>query len=141
MFTVVRVQYLIRSSEQEKYLFDYRLKGAGNRVALLHFMKHRLYNYDAKVVRDTLNKAIEKSDKIHQLEKELISLLKEVDERRFYVRYGYKSLMGFCNFGLRFSRTQTYRIVTEVRRSLTTVNIRPAPAISESYSEPTNLEN
>lgn len=104
-------------------------------------MKHRLCKYNAKVIRDTLNKAVEKSDKIHQLEKELIVLLKEVDEQRFYVRYGYKSLMGFCNFGLRFSRTQTYRIVTEVRRSLTTVNIRLSPAISESCSDQANLEN
>lgn len=104
-------------------------------------MKHRLYHQNAKTVRDTLNVAAEKSDKIHQLEKELIELLKEIDEQRFYVRYGYKSLMGFCNFGLRFSRTQSYRIVTEVRRSETTVNIRLTPLKGETKSERALLEN
>lgn len=87
-------------------------------------MKHTLYKHHPKVVRDALNEAIEKSDQVHSLERDLIILLKEIDERRFYVRYGYKSLSGFCNHGMRFSRTQTYRIVAEVRRSQTTVNIR-----------------
>lgn len=87
-------------------------------------MKHRLHKYNAKSVRDVLNQAVEKSDGIHKAEKDLIVLLKEIDENRYYVRYGYKSLTGFCNFGLRFSRTQTYRIVAEVRRCQTSVNIR-----------------
>lgn len=91
--------------------------------ATVFFMKHRLHKYNAKTVRDLLNEAVEKSERIHRLEKELIVMLKEIDENRFYIRYGYKSLTGFCNFGLRFSRTQTYRIVTEVRRCQTTVNI------------------
>lgn len=59
-------------------------------------MKHRLYSHNAKSVRDALNEAVEKSDKIHKKEKELIFLLKEIDENRYYVRYGYKSLTGFC---------------------------------------------
>jgi len=87
-------------------------------------MRHTLYKHHPKVVRDALNEAIEKSDQIHSFERDLVILLKEIDEHRFYVRYGFKSLSGFCNYGLKFSRTQAYRIVSEVRRSLTTVNIR-----------------
>lgn len=79
-------------------------------------MRHTLYKQEPKIVRDALNEAIEKSDRLHDYEKELILLLKEIDQNRFYVRYGYKSLRGFCNFGLKFSRTQSQRIVIEVRR-------------------------
>ncbi|AZZ36428.1 hypothetical protein CIK05_06360 [Bdellovibrio sp. qaytius] len=80
-------------------------------------MRHTLFKQDPKLVRDTLNEAVEKADKIHDRERELILLLKEIDKNRFYVRYGFNSLKGFCNFGLKFSRTQSQRIVTEVRRS------------------------
>lgn len=79
-------------------------------------MRHTLFKQDSKFVRDTLNEAVEKSDMIHSFERDLIALLKEIDQNRFYVRYGYNSLRGFCNFGLKFSRTQSQRIVTEVRR-------------------------
>lgn len=79
-------------------------------------MRHALFKQEPKIVRDTLNKAVEKSDRIHDFERDLIILLKEIDQNRFYVRYGYKSLRGFCNFGLKFTRTQAQRIVTEVRR-------------------------
>lgn len=79
-------------------------------------MRNTLFNEDSKFVRDTLNAAVEKSDQIHNHEQELIVLLKNIDQKRLYVRYGFNSLMGFCNFGLKFSRTQAQRIVTEVRR-------------------------
>lgn len=92
-------------------------KFRGELFAKIFSMRHTLYNQDPKFVRDSLNKAVEKADKIHDFERDLIILLKEIDQNRFYVRYGYNSLRGFCNFALKFSRTQSQRIVTEVRRS------------------------
>lgn len=59
----------------------------------------------------------------HRLENELIEKLIEIDRHKFYVRVGYNSLMGFCNFALKFSRTQSQRIATRVRRSVPTVNL------------------
>lgn len=80
------------------------------------FMRNTLYKFEPKFVRDTLNETVEKSDQIHAFERELINMLKEIDQNRLFARYGYKSLRGFVNFGLKFSRTQSQRIVTEVRR-------------------------
>ncbi|MEK6628182.1 MAG: hypothetical protein AABY53_06115 [Bdellovibrionota bacterium] len=75
-----------------------------------HFYTH------PKVVRDSLLRATEASDQIQELEKKLVLLLYEIDQKRFYVRFGYKSLKGFCIQGLKFSETQSQRIVTNVRR-------------------------
>jgi hypothetical protein len=85
--------------------------------------RHRLYHYHPKIVRDTLNTAKNISEEILILEEKLIEYLIEIDEKRFFVRYGYKSLMGFCNHGLKFSRTQSQRLVTQVRRARPTVKI------------------
>lgn len=76
-----------------------------------------LWTVHPKIVRDTLNSATDQALEIHRLEGELICLLKEIDKRRFYVRYGFYSLRGFCNKGLKFTRTQSQRLVTQVRRS------------------------
>lgn len=76
----------------------------------IHFYTH------PKTVRDSLLHAIEAADQIQEIERNLIILLYEIDQKRFYVRFGYKSLMGFCNQGLKFSKTQSQRIVTNVRR-------------------------
>ncbi len=80
-------------------------------------MRHTLYKKDPRVVRATLNEAVEKADQLHSHERDLITLLREIDQNRFFVRYGYKSLRGFCNHGLKFTLTQSQRIVTEVRRA------------------------
>lgn len=86
-------------------------------------MRHKLYDQEPKYVRDMLNDSMEKADHIHSCERELIVHLREIDMHRLFTRYGYKSLTGFCNHALQFSRTQTYRIVAEVRRCETSVNI------------------
>lgn len=78
--------------------------------------RHKLYNYHPKNVRDTLNLAIEISDQIRETEQELIFLLREIDQKRLYIRYGNKSLLGFCKGPLRFSRVQAQRIATLVRK-------------------------
>lgn len=78
--------------------------------------RHRLYHEEPKHVRDTLNHAFKVVQKVHQAENELIQLLFEIDQKRFYVRYGYNSLMGFCVNGLKFTRIQGRRIATLVRR-------------------------
>ncbi|MCC2678726.1 MAG: hypothetical protein K0R29_1302 [Pseudobdellovibrio sp.] len=85
--------------------------------------RERLRSENGKVVRDTLNAAVEIADRIHKLEDELVVMLKEIDVKHFYVRSGQKSLRGFCNDVLSFTRTQSQRIVTRVRRSEPTVNI------------------
>ncbi len=83
----------------------------------------KLKSQNSKIVRDSLNAAIDKADSIHQLENDLIDILKSIDIKRFYVRSGQKSLRGFCNHVLKFSATQSQRIVTLVRRSEPTPNI------------------
>jgi hypothetical protein len=77
---------------------------------------HKLFYQDAKTIRDQLNTAIDLSQNILLQEQKLIQLLVEIDRNKFYVRYGFKSLMGFCKSGLRLSKTQSQRIATQVRR-------------------------
>ncbi|MEZ0391351.1 MAG: hypothetical protein ACAH59_03990 [Pseudobdellovibrionaceae bacterium] len=84
---------------------------------------HKLFYQNGKMIRDRLNEARERAQKILQLEKDLIEMLIEIDQKKFYVRYGFKSLNGFCRFGLKFSKTQAQRITTQVRRSIPTDNI------------------
>lgn len=79
--------------------------------------RHRNYKVDAKIVRDSLHDVIDLSKEIHEKETLLISRLKQIDKNRYYVRFGYKSLKGFCIKDLNFSMTQAQRIVTRVRRS------------------------
>lgn len=79
--------------------------------------QHYLHQIHPKTVRDTLNSAVEKSDELSAIEKELISLLTVIDQQRFYLRYGFRSLRPFCETALRLTRVQAQRIVTEVRRS------------------------
>ncbi len=96
--------------------------------------KHKLFKLNPKLVRDTLNKAVEVADSIHKQELELVRLLGEIDQNRFFIRYGYKSLMGFCNHGLNFTETQSQRIVTRVRRS------DPIPKIGKDGENAKNCE-
>ncbi|AGH96229.1 hypothetical protein [Pseudobdellovibrio exovorus] len=84
--------------------------------------RSRLYHLSPKVVRDTIQKAVDQADELHRLEKELVELLWEVDQHRYYVRVGYNSLRGFCVGALLFSDTQAQRIVTSVRRYEPTPN-------------------
>lgn len=80
-------------------------------------MTQRMHlNISTSLVRGALTQAVEKSDQLHALEKELIIRLREIDDNKYYVRYGYNSLSGFCTHGLKFTKTQTQRIVTQVRR-------------------------
>lgn len=92
-----------------------------------------------KVVRDSLLRAVELSDSILEREKLLIEMLTEIDQRKFYVKFGFKSLMGFCNHGLGLTKTQSQRIVTCVRRS----PIREAKVVAPPvyYNKPTILSS
>jgi hypothetical protein len=74
------------------------------------------------MIRDRLNEAVDLAREIHAKEKILIHKLYYIDRETFYVRYGFNSLMGFCRFGLKFSRTQAQRIATQVRRHEPTAN-------------------
>ena len=76
---------------------------------------HKIRNH---LDRDSLNRAVEVADKMQEYEKLLIEMLYEIDRNRYYVLYGFNSLMGFCNRALNLSRTQSQRIVTSVRRQI-----------------------
>ncbi len=88
--------------------------------------KERLYKFHPRFVRITLNEAVEKADVMIENERQLISVLLVVDANRFFVRYGFKSLLGFCNHGLKLTRTQSQRLVTEVRQQ----QMRDAPELT-----------
>jgi hypothetical protein len=85
--------------------------------------RHKLFYIDAKTVRDSLRDSKNIANAMHELETELVRKLYSIDQERYYVRLGFKSLRGYCIQGLRFSRTQSQRIVTAVRRYDPTVNI------------------
>ena len=90
--------------------------------------RHKLFLYDGIIVRNRLNEAIDLASEIHEKEQTLIRKLQHIDQRKFYLRYGYKSLSGFCIKDLKFSKTQTQRIVAQVRRYIPTDNIREKDA-------------
>lgn len=98
----------------------------------------RHFKTDSKYARDSLLRSVESADLIHENEKKLINMLCEIDQQRFYVCFGYKSLMGFCNSGLKFSKTQSQRIVTLVRRSEPTSKLRIENPNQQPYKNPGN---
>ena len=79
-------------------------------------MSRPLDYHHTQLARNTLNAAVEKADEIFRLEYELMMILYKVDQKKFFARYGYKSLMGFCHLGLKLTKTQSQRIITHVRR-------------------------
>jgi hypothetical protein len=85
--------------------------------------KPKFFYENIGLIRKLLNDSIEAADQVHAAEANLIKILCEIDKNRFYVRAGYKSLRGFCNKALRFSRLQSQRIATKVRRYEPVVNI------------------
>lgn len=78
--------------------------------------KPKHYKIKNHLDRDSLNLAVDVADKMQEYETMLIEMLYEIDLNRYYVLYGFNSLMGFCNRALNLSRTQSQRIVTNVRR-------------------------
>lgn len=103
--------------------------------------KHRLYKEDPKKIRDTLNQVCELATQVHQLEAQLIKALIEIDNKRYYVRYGFNSLRVFCVQGLKFSKTQGQRITTKVRQSLTPPDdsqLQDLKCFLDQTSNPTN---
>lgn len=73
---------------------------------LLFMTKPKIIKENSKTVRDVLLNACAADDDIHEIEKRLVEMLSEVDNKKLYIRFGYKSLTGFCIQGLRFSKTQ-----------------------------------
>ena len=86
--------------------------------------RQKLRNFEPKLVRDTLNQVSQSADQVHKVELDLIKQLIKIDENRFFIRFGYKSLRTFCVQDLKFTRIQAQRIVSEVRRLRTTLDIR-----------------
>jgi len=78
--------------------------------------RHRLYKFEPRYVRAQLKNSLIIAREIHRLESELVQALREIDEHRFYVRLGFRSLRAYCFHWLRFTGTQSQRIVTNVRR-------------------------
>jgi hypothetical protein len=77
--------------------------------------RSKLFFENPKIIRDILLDVVHRADLLHDQEQKLIAVLSEIDKKRLYVKFGYKSLRGFCNHALKFSRTQSQRIATEVR--------------------------
>lgn len=76
----------------------------------------RKSKFDFKTVRNKINLIIDIADRVLENEKLLIEKLAEIDQTKEYSHSGYNSLTGFCRFSLRFSKTQTQRLVTQARR-------------------------
>ena len=76
----------------------------------------RLQHWEPKFVRDKVRQSFEFANELHKHELELILILREIDEHRFFVRVGCKSLQAYCIKALGFTRVQAQRIVTQVRR-------------------------
>ncbi len=83
---------------------------------------HRLFYHNPKVIRNALNEATDLAALIQEAERALIAKLYDIDQQKFYVRYGFNSLSGFCKGALKFTKTQTQRLVTQVRRYEPTAN-------------------
>ena len=75
----------------------------------------KLFGYNPKVVRDKLIESRNLAIQIQAIERDLIRKLAEIDRDRFYVRFDFKSLTGFCIHNLGFSKTQTQRLVRLAR--------------------------
>ncbi|MEK7357610.1 MAG: hypothetical protein AAB250_14250 [Bdellovibrionota bacterium] len=78
--------------------------------------RSKFFGVDPHPIRKLQHQAFDLADKIHDLENELVKVLKIIDKRRYYIKFGYKKLLPFCTVSLRFTRTQAQRIVTLVRR-------------------------
>ena len=83
---------------------------------LIFMTRHRFYGIPYSSLREKLWIAVNEADDMRARESRLIRALYDIDEKRMYVLFGYKSLMGFCHKGLKFSKTQSQRLVTLVRR-------------------------
>lgn len=98
--------------------------------------RHRLYKSEPKEVRETLNRAIEMAETARDLQCDLIQVLRNIDQKKFYLRYGYRSLTGFCRQALQLPRLQAQSLVTEVRR-----NPGPGRPIETPVSEQSENQN
>ncbi len=81
------------------------------------------YHSEPRYIRKILNNARESADQMKLAEQKLVEVLREVDNNRFYVWLGFKSLQGYCVHFLKLGRTRSQRIVTRVRRLDPTVKI------------------
>ncbi len=75
-----------------------------------------------KIIRKLNQEAIHWADNILAAEEELIPVLQEMDQRRYYVRFGHKSLRGYCTKALLLSENQSQPIVTRVRHERSECN-------------------
>lgn len=89
------------------------------------------FDVSKKIVREKIFESIDLADRLHYLEDQLIQKLYLIDRKKYFVSAGYKSLMGFCNQSLNFTKTQSQRIVSNVRRYEPTSNIEMKGEIGE----------
>jgi hypothetical protein len=89
----------------------------GTRIANAENMS-RKYNYafEPKYLRDTLRSASAAALELHAVEEKLVKILREIDGRRIYLRYGYRSLRTYVWHDLGITEVQAQRLVTKVRR-------------------------
>ena len=88
--------------------------------------KPRLRHKHFKDIRDLHREAICTGDRMHQAEMELIELLAFIDRDRTFITLGPKSLRGYIESALRFTRPQSQRLATLVRRRRWQIEETPA---------------
>ena len=78
--------------------------------------KEKLSQYQPQFVRDTLNSSIDLMTEFVTAEIRLIQYLALIDQNRFFIRYGYKSIRGYCMGALKLTKTQSQIIIIKIRR-------------------------
>ena len=79
-------------------------------------MRRLHYHLDPRYLRDTLRKATRLAENVHRAETELAELLREIDLDRIFVRYGHRSLRGYCIGDLNFTKAQAQRLTVMARQ-------------------------
>ncbi len=74
------------------------------------------YHPNPDELRYLHRRIFETSDQIIFTEAKLIELLFQLDQKRGYVWIGYNSMLGYCKGTLHLPKTQSQRLVTQVRR-------------------------
>ncbi|MDZ4659998.1 MAG: hypothetical protein SGJ18_00120 [Pseudomonadota bacterium] len=84
--------------------------------------RYRLYHEDLHYVRKCLRQSHETAKQMQELTRVLVEQLEDIERKRLYTRLGFKSLRGYCQFGLGFNRRQSQSLETALRSYQIAVN-------------------
>jgi hypothetical protein len=104
-------------------------------------MSRRKLRYDEpRDIRSAYKRTKAITSAIKKLELDLVCELAVIDKRRYYVRLGIKSLRGYCYKFLRFTRPQSQRLATLVRRYRAAHEVAVSPSMIDLQNEETDEE-